>query len=239
MPTSSSHSAKTRQKWSQALVISRIRSRHLNGWALNVQVLARDDSSLLAAGRRYFGSWQNALDAAGFTPPSSRLAGVRHGRGYWSRERILAEIENAAGHGYALHAHAMQRTNNRLVSAATYYFGSWAEALRQAGFDADAIRAVRRHSTDSIIADIQQLLAQNADVRDCSMRRDHRSLYWAAQKYFGSWRQALCAAQTHAAKTETPILNLIIAPLSSHQAVGRRDDTINPLPVSTPSQSSS
>lgn len=90
----------------------------------------------------------------------------------------------------------MQKRHNSLVSAATYHFGSWSEALRHAGFDPDTVRGARRHSSESIIAEILILIGAQADLRDSAVRRHHRPLYWAAQKYFGSWRKALEEAQS-------------------------------------------
>lgn len=183
-----------RKHWSKERIILLIRTRYDNGWALNPQALAQEDASLLAAGRRYFGNWNCALRAAEVPEANGRAGCKRHDRGYWTRERIIEEIRRSAQSGHSLHAHAMQKMNNRLVSAATYYFGSWAEALSQAGFDANNIRAVQRHSYDSVMAAIRRLAEENADLRDSAIRRTHRPLYWAAQKYCGGWRNAVASA---------------------------------------------
>ncbi|MCL5115972.1 MAG: hypothetical protein M1272_02355 [Firmicutes bacterium] len=186
---------RARISWSQELIISAIQARAQRGQALTAQTMAVEDAPLLAAARRRFGSWKNALLAAGLPPVSGRAGSRRHGRGYWTRERILTEIREHARLGHPLHAHAMQQHCNQLVSAATYHFGSWAQALNHAGFNADDIRAVRRHSQETVIRDILALIEAQADLRDCNIRRHHRPLYWAAQKYFGSWRTALGTAE--------------------------------------------
>ncbi len=190
----STRNRQERQTWSPARVIQAIQARHRAGLPVNPQCLHRDDSRLLAAGRRYFGSWSAALKAA-HVPVPRRNIHKRHPRGHWTRERLIHAITHHAREGDPLHAHAMQRLNNRLVSAATYHFGSWAEALRQAGFDADAIRATRRHSPDTVLEEIRLMMARGADLRDSAMRRHNRSLYNAAQTHFGSWRKAVGAAQ--------------------------------------------
>ncbi len=192
------HSVQKRHSWSRQLVIQAIQARHRQGLALNPQALEAEDSSLLAAGRRYFGSWPKALKAA-HVPPVRRAATLRHGRGYWSREILITEIRRHAEQGDPLYAHAMQKIDNRLVSAATYHFGSWAQALAAAGFDPDAIRANHRYTPDAVLSEIRQLLGGGSDVRDTVARRDYRSLYWAARKYFGGWRSAvLLASSLHA-----------------------------------------
>lgn len=176
-------------------VLEAIRARDAQQQALTPKSLIQEDPSLLGAGRRYFGSWPAALKAAGILERRRATSSKRHQRGYWTRERIAQEIRRHAHEGHALHAHAMQKRHNALVSAATYHFGSWSEALRQAGFNPDAVRGARRHTCQSIIEDIAALAREGADLRDSAVRRNHRPLYWAAQKYFGSWRKALEEAQ--------------------------------------------
>lgn len=183
-----------RRSWTRELVIETIQYRYQHQAALNPQRLQAEDASLLAAGRRYFGSWPKALEAAS-VPPVHRPPAHRHQRGYWTRELLISEIHRHASIGEPLYAHAMQQIDNCLVSAATYHFGSWSEALTAAGFDADVIRANHRHSTDSVITEIREIMKEQTDVRDIAIRTQRASLYWASRKYFGSWRNALAAAR--------------------------------------------
>lgn len=187
------HSAQKRHSWSRQLVVQAIMARHHQGLALNPQALEAEDSSLLAAGRRYFGSWPKALKAA-HIPPVPRAVTPRHDRGYWSREVLITEIRRHAEAGDPLYAHAMQKLDNRLVSAATYHFGSWAQALAEAGFDPNVIRANHRYTPDAVLSEIRQLLGASTDLRDTVARSRYRSLYWAARKYFGGWRSAVLLA---------------------------------------------
>ncbi len=187
-------STRKRRTWSRNLVVDAIQYRHVHGMGLNPQMLQSEDASLLAAGRRYFGSWPKALKAAK-VPPVRRLSSRRHQRGYWNRELLIGEIRRHAELGHPLYAHAMQALDNCLVSAATYHFGSWAQALTAAGFDAETIRANRRHSPETVVEEIQELMNEQGEVTDVVIRRHYRSLYWAARKYFGSWRNAVSAAR--------------------------------------------
>lgn len=133
----------TRQVWTAQRVIEKIQERHQAGQPVNVQRVHCEDSPLLAAGRRYFGSWTAALRAAKVPIPPRRHH-RRHPRGHWTRERLIQSIQHHAKAGDPLHAHAMQKRNNSLISAATYHFGSWREALRHAGLDPDEIRGGHR-----------------------------------------------------------------------------------------------
>lgn len=190
MATTMSRTVNPRRSWNQQAVIDVIVERHRLGLTLYPQRLQDEFPSLLAAGRRYFGSWPKALQAAKI-PALRRLPSPRHRRGFWTEERLVSSIRAHAAQGHPLYAHAMQQMDNRLVSAATYHFGSWARALQVAGFDAEDIRANRRRSPEAIIEEISELRRRGEDLRDSQVRRQHRSLYWAARKYFGSWQEAL------------------------------------------------
>nr|WP_243239694.1 hypothetical protein [Sulfobacillus harzensis] len=120
---------------------------------------------------------------------------MHHRRGYWTNDLLLQEIRRHAANGDPLYAHAMQAIDNCLVSAATYHFGSWADALEAAGFDPDAIRATRRHTAASVMEEIQRLLRSGAEVGDTVVRRHDYTLYRAAQKFFGTWQKAVEASR--------------------------------------------
>jgi hypothetical protein len=85
----------------------------------------------------------------------------------------------------------MQKIDNRLISAATYHFGSWHEALRQAGLDADSIRTRRPWTPESLLDEIRALVESGANSRDRAARRRYQALYAAARTHFGSWGIAL------------------------------------------------
>lgn len=191
----SSGPAHSRHQWSCQEIIEKVRWRHQTGRPLNAQAVARDDSALLAAARRYFGHWNRCLEASGIDPASCRPRRIRRPPGYWTRERIVASIRHYAEQDHPLHAHYMQQTDNALLAAATYHFGSWAEALEAAGLDPQQIRRTTPRSAEQIIEAIQAIAASDrSQLRDSVARRHHRALYGAAQTYFGSWAVAVTQA---------------------------------------------
>ncbi len=181
-------------------MIEAIQARYRSRLPINAQAVQSDDSRLVAAGRRLFGSWTAALLAAR-VPIPPRRGYSRHPRGFWTRDRIITAIRRHAQSGDPLYAAAMQRQNNPLVAAATYHFGSWAAALRRAGFDPERIRKKPRWCPARILEEIRNLAALGVDLSDGAMRRHHRALYSAAQSYYGSWRVA--RAQADAAPSDT------------------------------------
>lgn len=182
-----------RQRWSTDRIIAEIHYRCRHGRAVNAQVVQRDDSRLFSAGRRHFGSWNNALRAAGIEVPS-RQEKQRLPRGHWTRTRVVAGIKQRHQAGDALYAHALHQQHNQLIAAATYHFGSWAEALRAAGLDPEAIRVTKRRSAGTIIEEICGMAELGADLSDAAVRRRNRALHGAAERYFGSWRTAVAFA---------------------------------------------
>lgn len=186
----------SREQWSAERIISSILDRYHSGLALNPAALEQDEPKLLAAGRRYFGSWPNALRAANVPRPPVRHGSSRHRSGYWTPERIVQCIRQDAEQSLPLNAHAVHQRNNALISAATYHFGSWHQALQLAGFDGDLIRVSHHRSPSTVAQRIRALWESGEDLSDTAAQRNHRALYGASQKYFGSWNAALRAAQT-------------------------------------------
>ena len=187
-----------RRKWTEESILQAIKTRLLSSQHLNARTVEVDDSALIAAARRIYGSWSNALMAAGVDPTSVRASSKRRPRGTWSREAVIQEIRRYAGNATPLHAHHMQQVDNALVSAATYYFGTWSLALEAAGEDAQSIRQNIVRDRDQIIEAIRELAETETSLRDFSVRNHDRALYGAAQKYFGSWRKALRASGVEA-----------------------------------------
>jgi hypothetical protein len=85
---------------------------------------------LFARGRRLFGSWKNAIEAAGFN--YEQVTGVRR----WSREKVIEIIKRLAGLGIPINASTIERQHFALYRAAIRLFPlSWAKALKAAGFN--------------------------------------------------------------------------------------------------------
>ena len=80
-----------RISWSKEQVVEAIRLRHRQG--LPIATIHRDDVNLYAAAKRYWGSWNQALHAAGF-PPNRRR---------WSRSVVIQAIHDRARQGLPLH----------------------------------------------------------------------------------------------------------------------------------------
>ncbi|MEQ8785084.1 MAG: hypothetical protein RIC55_02255 [Pirellulaceae bacterium] len=114
------------RRWSPERVLHAIRAwrqRSANGY------LSTEDRALAQAARRYFGSCEQALIAAGVTPKKSPK---------WTKRRIIEAIQDRVVRGLSLNS-----DGSALVQAARRYFGSWHAAVKAAGIEPPWPRRVR------------------------------------------------------------------------------------------------
>ncbi len=115
----------------------------------------------------------------------------------WSKESIALEIVSMYESGENLNYSNIATNNLALLRAATRYFGTWEAAVNFSGLNYDEIRRYKSWSRDRIIARIQELHKEGADLswRNVCVSIDPQLAAAATKKsHFGSWREALeCA----------------------------------------------
>ena len=151
-------------KWTKASILETLRSRYQQGLPMTTR-----SHPLNSAARRLFGSWNEALEAAGI-----RI------KGCWCRQRVLAELQSASDEG--------RSRGPYLHAAARRYFGSMKAAVAAAGLDPDE----RKWSRELVIEAIQDRHVQGLSLSSGRCREG--GLAPAARRYFGGWRSALAAA---------------------------------------------
>lgn len=182
-----------RRQWSRKKICKTIRSLHNAGCKLNPKTIQEIDKPLMEAGRKYFGSWKEAVEAAGidYTDVIDR-----HPRGYWNEERITGHIRKLHQKGEDLNSHHIQVSHKALYGAACKYCGSWGEAIEAAGFDYSEVRSVpkfRSWSKDLIIGTIQQRVKERKSLNTMDVIEDDYALYRAVKRYYNedAWKSAL------------------------------------------------
>ena len=178
------------QNWSQDAIISRIRDLHTQGIDLSFRsmMLTPHNAMVYAAIRKkHFGSWKNALQAAGLA--ANEIYRYRS----WSEETILSEIRSLHAQGIDLSSKAMDEAQNPLIATARRRFGNWENAVRQAGIDYAAIRRRRRWTHEMILDGIRELKSQGIPLQSAEARKANPALFAAACKphFFGSWTRAI------------------------------------------------
>jgi Homing endonuclease associated repeat len=138
----------------------------------------------------HFGSWKDALTAAGLTP--SDIYRYRS----WDDDSILSEIRRLKSEGADLSSKKMDEIANPLIATARRRFGNWGAAVERAGIDYSAIRRRRRWTRELVLSEIRDLRKAGADLRSGEIRHANPALFAAACKarFFGSWTKALQAA---------------------------------------------
>jgi hypothetical protein len=115
----------------------------------------------------------------------------------WSKDAIAIEILRMYAANEPLNYGEMQRSNLRLLRAATRYFGSWQRAVEFAGLDYDSIRRYKVWTCERIVEQIRKYHREGHDLawRHVSLELDPALAAAAIRpNRFGSWREALAAA---------------------------------------------
>ena len=117
--------------WTRERVIEAIQTIHGSGGNVSHTVLKRN--SVTHAGCLLFGSWDDALRAAGLVPEQNRIR-----RRPWTPDEVVQEIQRKSQAGEPLNARDV--SPHSLRSRGTEFFGSWDAALTAAGLDSARIR---------------------------------------------------------------------------------------------------
>ncbi len=161
------------RSWTKANVVAAIRERQRNG--LSMTSVWEDDRLLYRGAIGRYGTWRNALAAAG----------IHVERTKWSKSLILAKLH--AWRRDHPHSTSIVRDNRKLAAAARKYFGSLEAAFAEAGIEFTQ----RKWSPERVVERIQDAYIKRTPL---SSGRQDPKLVSAATRYFGSWHDALVAA---------------------------------------------
>jgi hypothetical protein len=173
-------------KWSRERIIREILRREASDQSLDLGAADPVESSLYQAAQRVFGSWRNAVVAAGISPNKARVHDP------WPPSRILASIRSLARRTRPLQPAEVKRRYEPLVTAARRHFGSWPKAVVAAGVDPEKLRRVSRWTKQRIIEAILTRALRGKRLNSSAVRP--QSLVEAGTRVFNSWESALEAA---------------------------------------------
>jgi hypothetical protein len=174
-------------KWSRERIIREILRREAAGLPLSLGG-SKDgvDSKLYKAGSRVFGSWGNAVKAAGIAPERAKV------HDQWSPSRILTKIRSLARRQQPLRPGELKRRHDHLMQAARRLFGSWSKAVVAAGVDPEKLKRVAPWTKERIIEAILTRALHGKRLNSHAVQP--KSLVEAGARVFGSWGSALAAA---------------------------------------------
>jgi len=174
-----------RNQWTRERIIRHLLEREAKGLPLTVGGQGVDKLMYMAS-RRIFGSWRNAIQAAGIAPKRV-LTWER-----WSPPRILVMIRHLSRRNRPLTTDQVELRYDNLVSAARRHFGSWAKAVLAAGVEPTKLRRVVPWTQERIIEAILTRALRNESL--VARLVEPRSLVEASHRFFGSWEAAVTAA---------------------------------------------
>jgi hypothetical protein len=124
-----------KQKWSKEVIIGIIKDLKNQNIDLSAGYVSKNYVSLFtaASSSRYFNSWANAVRESGINYDQILDEGKSRRRSKltkWSKTQVLEEVKKSQ----SLNLLTTYRDRLALYSAARREFGSWKEALEQAGY---------------------------------------------------------------------------------------------------------
>ncbi len=171
-----------KRKWTREHIIRRILECDAEGFPLTVGKPGVSHS-LYQAGSRVFGSWRNALQAAGIPPERGNCVEK------WPPARILTIIRSLSQRRKPLLMTQLEDRYGSMLSAARRHFGSWSKAVLASGVDPAKLRRVVPWTRERIIEAILTRALRNESLAVRSTQP--RSLVEAGRRVFGSWSAAL------------------------------------------------
>lgn len=122
--------------WNRDLILERIRELHEKGVDLSWRHISTQVDPQLAAAatkRKHFGSWKNAIQAAGLDYSDIRKYQE------WDKDTVIKRLKDLYSKGVDLNAKSMEEFDITLITAARRRFDSWDKALTAAGLDSSKI----------------------------------------------------------------------------------------------------
>ena len=189
-------------------VMRGIKQRIRKGLRVNYSSLNKDpdtkqrDVGLLRSGIEFWGSWKNALKAAGVDMEEA----LKRKRKYQAQEDIINEIRARHKLKWPITFNKIMWGENRDCMLGIYgreYFGSWNNALKAAGFEpVDVYNQVRLcrckyPNAKSVLKAINQRIKERRVLNYTGVAFGHDRdlrLILGAGRLFGSWNNALKAA---------------------------------------------
>ncbi len=178
-----------RHGYSKDRVIRTLRKRCTTGYSLSAKRNMRRESRLYRAALRHFGTWRQALEAAGI---DARYAHLVSKPRRLDRKKILEALRQRYQAGRTLVWRVVCLENRAFATAVKNAFGSWRKALIAAGIPPEVGRATDEGwDKQRVVAEIRERQRQNKPLTCRGVGRDHAALLSAAKRHFGQWTTAL------------------------------------------------
>ena len=143
------------KRWTKEKVIEEIRRLAESGGDLRPSVVMRNTQTLLAAARKFFGSWREAVIAAGIDY-DQYVHQRRHQRVEQDKQQILDRIRQLYQEGRIEELSGAWRYHLSLFRKARHRFGSWRKAIEMAGLNYEEIVQRQKWTKERIVQEIRR-----------------------------------------------------------------------------------
>ncbi len=168
-------------------ILTFIREKHSKGEPIYLRYVVRNHPDELKHAKKLFGSWRKAVESAGVSYES-----VMKQKKVWDKEKIIAKILELHASGHGMWYRAVVKVHKDLVRAAESHFGGWREAVVAAGLDYAKVmkRPHQIWTKAKVVERIRELAREGKDLRYDAIKASDRSLLYAIEKYYSSFKSA-------------------------------------------------
>ena len=188
------HRLHVKQEYGPEQVLQKIRECFRLGYKPAAMLMRRHHYQLYKNARKFFGTWREALCAAGVNIRHARLRAAKPRR--LTTEEIVEALRrwNAAGHSMEWGVVCLQ--NRALAVMAKGRFNGWRRALVAAGIPVKTTVHGRPPpwNPQRVMERILHRQQEGKPLYEKGVARNARGLWCAAREHFGSWANALAAA---------------------------------------------
>lgn len=199
-----------RIRWDKDKVIEEINRMHEDGESLHSRNMQKTWNALLKAGKRYYGSWEEAVSVAGFDydeikkksrANAGKLVSEAAKKRYTDesfideQQRIIIHELQSLYKDQPMLTHAfLSQNKSGLLHRCQKYFDSLDDAMKAANIDYESIKqqnAYRKWSPQQTEKEIKRIIANEEPLNASYIIKEHRQIYRATVKHFDSWENAL------------------------------------------------
>lgn len=164
--------------WTKEHIVNEIIEIAARGESLNYDYMRKNHLRLHRASQRHFGSWRNAIEAAGFSYEDILVS-------KWSKDTVTKRVLELHETGADLSSSKIQVDNARLFQAGCRIFGSWKETIENAGIPYDQVRKQRSWTKESVIREIQLFNKKHDGQMSAGyVTKESSALYLAARRLY-------------------------------------------------------
>ena len=230
------------ERWDEKKIKKVLFKLRREGKEINAVSLKNDDEGrkLIRAILKHFPSYEEALKHFNLNPEKI----IKQKRPY-ALDEIVEGIITYSIKGIDLRSSSILSRKNkdkrlrRLFYAACRKFGGWRNSLQISGIDASNYIERKRWNKEKIKKKINELNDLDKGLNGSYIDKNHRDLYAAASRYFGSWEKALesCGFDYNKIRLVNCSLNQeqIISEIRRLASEGKHLDTISMVEDRDPS----